>query len=381
MHRKNVRRLQSLAQAAICHALEQHNVGLDHQRLELVDQVLDFERNRENAEDQQALSLCYGAWLGEWAVAKLRGHWVGLSEPTPPRIVVGGVPTSPMDAVRRRLTDDHSPAMQALVAQWIEWSELTKNDALIRSQNQAAWDARDTDERFVRTVALPSDREEAIASLDPWLLENGVLEGRRILCLAAGGGTHGPLFSLAGADVTVVDFSERQLEIDRTLAANHGLQVKTVKASIDDLSVLETSSFDIVIQPVSTSYVREVTRIYDEVARVLSSGGLYVSQHKQPTSLQSTASTTTDGYLIRIPADKGYAIPPSAEVTTVREHEMTEYVHGWDALIGGLCRSGFVIEDLQEPPRADAWAKVGTPEHRARYLPPYVKIKARRTGL
>jgi hypothetical protein len=46
--------------------------------------------------------------------------------------------------------------------------------------------------------------------------------------------------------------------------------------------------------------------------------------------------------------------------------------------VGGLCRSGFVIEDFQEPPRADAWAAVGTDQHRACYLPPYLKIKARR---
>jgi len=53
-------------------------------------------------------------------------------------------------------------------------------------------------------------------------------------------------------------------------------------------------------------------------------------------------------------------------------------VHGLDALIGGLCRAGFVIEAFSEPPRADASAPAGSPGHRAWFLPPYLKIKARR---
>ena len=67
---------------------------------------------------------------------------------------------------------------------------------------------RQNDQRFVRTDVLLDNREEAIAAIDPWLRQEGSLEGRRVLCLAAGGGTHGPLFALAGADVTVVDFSK-----------------------------------------------------------------------------------------------------------------------------------------------------------------------------
>ena len=46
--------------------------------------------------------------------------------------------------------------------------------------------------------------------------------------------------------------------------------------------------------------------------------------------------------------------------------------------MGGLCRAGFAIEDLVEPSRADDQAAVGEIGHRARYVPPYVRIKARR---
>ena len=51
----------------------------------------------------------------------------------------------------------------------------------------------------------------------------GAVRGRRVLCLAAGGGRHGPLLAAAGADVTVVDLSPAMLEVDRRVAASRGL--------------------------------------------------------------------------------------------------------------------------------------------------------------
>jgi hypothetical protein len=57
-----------------------------------------------------------------------------------------------------------------------------------------------------------------------------------------------------------------------------------------------------------------------------------------------------------------------------------EFLHRWEELIGGLCRSGFVVEDLIEPLHAETDAAVGTFAQRSRYVAPYVRIKARRVG-
>jgi hypothetical protein len=43
-----------------------------------------------------------------------------------------------------------------------------------------------------------------------------------------------------------------------------------------------------------------------------------------------------------------------------------------------LCRAGFVIEDLREPYRGDAAAPPGHYGHRGLFVPPFVRIKARR---
>lgn len=65
---------------------------------------------------------------------------------------------------------------------------------------------------------LTLDEAAARARLDP---EGrlGDLRGKNVLCLAGGGGQQSVAFALLGANVTVVDLSEEQLQTDRAAAA------------------------------------------------------------------------------------------------------------------------------------------------------------------
>lgn len=148
---------------------------------------------------------------------------------------------------------------------------------------------------------------------------------------------------------------------------------------MDDLSALAAGSFDIVIQPVSTCYVPDVVRVYRQVARVLVPGGLYISQHKQPASLQAAAQPDGRSYAITEPYYRAGSLP-AVEGSAHRESGTLEFLHRWEDLLGGLCRSGFVIEDVLEPLLAQPQAAVGSFAHRSMFLPPYVRIKARRVG-
>ena len=249
-----------------------------------------------------------------------------------------------------------------------------------REHNRRIWDER---ARRQETHAQPvSDKEfakaRAIVDECGWLPQK--LTGLRVLCLAAGGGRHGPLFASLGAEVTVVDISGEMLELDRKICASRNLSVKTIQTSMDDLSMLAERAFEIVIQPVSTCYLAEVTKVYSEIARVTVAGGLYISQHKQPSSLQASALPGPAGYtLVDAYYNKG---PLPAEIGGLQHRETgaLEFVHTWETLLGGMCRAGFVIEDLVEPRHADAAAKPGSFGHRSSYLPPYVTVKARRRG-
>ncbi len=229
---------------------------------------------------------------------------------------------------------------------------------------------------FTEPVRAEQLREPLAATDSLGWLDGGVA-GKHVLCLAAGGGKYSVLFAEAGAVVTVVDISPVTLALDRQVAAERGLVVRTIEASMDDLGVLAPASFDIVAQPVSTCYVPDVLAVYREVARVTAPGGLYISQHKQPASLQAEPRGSGGGYALLEPY---YRTGPLPDVAGSRHREpgTLEFLHRWEQLIGGLCRAGFVIEDLTEPCHANEHSAPGEFGHRSRYVAPYVRIKARR---
>lgn len=246
-------------------------------------------------------------------------------------------------------------------------------------QNERAWDAlASRGQRFTR-AAKDDEFRDPLGTVDAnnWL--GGDISGKHLLCLAAGGGRQGPLYAAAGAVVKVVDISAAQLDLDRQVATERSLNLQTVQTSMDDLSMFENGQFDIVIHPVSTCYLPALQPVYSNVARVTKPGGIYISQHKQPASLQADTVSNENGYELLEPY---YRTEPLPEVrgSLHREEGTVEFLHRWEQLIGDMCRAGFVIEDLTEPFHADAKAKAGSFAHRSQFVAPYVRIKARRTS-
>lgn len=246
----------------------------------------------------------------------------------------------------------------------------------ILDHNQKAWDRRVSENQPFTRPATDEDFANPRLRLDKrgWL---GPLEGKRVLCLGAGGGKHGPLFAQAGAHPTVVDISSAQLEIDHRVAAERGLSLKTQHTSIDDLTPLYGEQFDLVVQPVSSCYIPDVAVMYREVAKVLLPGGLYVSQHKSPMNLQASLKPGPTGYEIVTPYRTKEALPQT-ESSRLRERGTLEFVHPMDRLLGKLCRAGFWIEDFSEPRHDKVDAEPGSFGHRAQFISPYLRIKARR---
>jgi SAM-dependent methyltransferase len=247
-----------------------------------------------------------------------------------------------------------------------------------RLQNKTAWNRLSDGSQFAK-VASDEECRDPINSLDGrgWLPSS--VAGLKVLCLASGGGWQSILYASAGARVTVVDLSGGMLELDRRESARRGLSVTTIEGSMDDLSMLHEESFDIVHQPVSTCYVPSVVTVYEQIARILRDGGLYISQHKQPTSAQITGRTKRDHFVVGIEYFHEGPLP-KVDDTSYRESGAVEYLHRWDELIGGLCRAGFVLEDLREPRRADYKAPIEHFGYRGRFIPPYVRLKARRVA-
>ena len=251
---------------------------------------------------------------------------------------------------------------------------------LAQDHNRRIWDERARKGLLHPRTARDDEFAEPLKAINGRGWIDGGLDGKHVLCLAGGGGLQAPLYAAAGARVTVVDISPSMLEQDRRVADERGLELQTIVASMDDLPMLADSSFDLVTQPVSTCYVPRLPRVYDEIARVLRIGGQYLSQHKQPANLQAAPTPFPNGYAV----NQGYydsgPLPPMHGDFEHREKGALEFAHRLEELVGGLCRSGFVIEDLAEPRHGDPAAEPGTFRHRSHYIPPYVAIKARRIG-
>ncbi|MFN3157961.1 MAG: class I SAM-dependent methyltransferase [Rubinisphaera brasiliensis] len=243
--------------------------------------------------------------------------------------------------------------------------------------NRAAYDKLARDGAVFAKCATDEECQQPLATLDSrgWLPKS--VQGMNVLCLAAGGGWQSILYATAGANVTVVDLSPQMLALDHREARRRSLSLRIIEGSMDDLSELVDGQFDIVHQPVSTCYVPEVLPVFKEVARVLKNGGIYISQHKSPVSLQVAERDARDRYVLGV----GYYHQgplPAVPDQSYRENGAVEYLHRFEQIVGGMCLAGLHIEALTEPYRGNPQARPGDFRHRGLFVAPYIRVKARR---
>ncbi|MBQ2314693.1 MAG: class I SAM-dependent methyltransferase [Treponema sp.] len=105
----------------------------------------------------------------------------------------------------------------------------------------------------------------------------GQLKGKKLLGLASGGGQQMPLFTALGAECTVFDYSEKQLESERLVAAREGYEIRIVRGDMTKPLPFADEEFDLIFHPVSNCYVQDVKPIWKECWRVLKPQGLLLS--------------------------------------------------------------------------------------------------------
>ena len=183
------------------------------------------------------------------------------------------------------------------------------------------------------------------------------LKEKKVLCLASGGGQQSAMFSLLGADVTVADISQGQLDGDIQAAVHYGYTIKTVQCSMTDLSVFEDESFDIVFQPISICFVPDVSVVYKEVYRVLKKGGLYQVHHTNPAILPTSFENDIDGwdgtgYRISSPYVGGALLTDENGNENMSCGEPTgEFRHLFIDMFCHLTEAGFQIKYVMEDER------------------------------
>ena len=148
----------------------------------------------------------------------------------------------------------------ATIDRWIkeedwEWGKAISHEEYIKALN-GEWDVKLTPVKVV-----PHE----------WF---GDLKAKKLLGLASGGGQQIPIFTALGAECTVLDYSDMQLENERMVAERENYKVNIVKADMTKPLPFEDESFDIIFHPVSNCYIENVEPVFKECYRILKKGGI-----------------------------------------------------------------------------------------------------------
>jgi len=231
---------------------------------------------------------------------------------------------------------------------------------------------------------LDLDKKTARKMIDP----HGMIDeiaGKNVLCLAGGGGQQSAIFALLGARVTVLDFSETQLQRDQQAASHYGVKVRTIQGDMRDLSAFKKDAFDIVYHAHCIAFIPDIHPVFQEVARVLRTDGLYhLDFHNPFTQGIDKEHWNGHGYLLKLPYVEGAQTVPrdyswdiqSEDGTKRRVRGPREFRHTLSSILNGLIKQQFVILGLWEETSGESNAKPGTWQHFETIAVPFLSLWA-----
>lgn len=216
----------------------------------------------------------------------------------------------------------------------------------------------------------------------------GEIVGKQVLCLAGGGGQQSVAFGLLGAQVTVLDISETQLQRDQQAAQHYGLTLTTVQGDMRNLACFGDAIFDVVWHAHSINFVPDPHQVFDEVRRVLCTGGLYhLSFHNPFTHGVDETKWNGVGYPLNqiyrdgeLPLAEIFANPDwtiEDEQGVVRQVKgPREFRHTLSTLLNGLISRGFVLLRFDEAAEGNPDAEPGSWDHYLAVITPYLELWA-----
>lgn len=198
------------------------------------------------------------------------------------------------------------------------------------------------------------------------------IQGLDILGLASGGGQQGPIFAAAGANVTILDNSPRQLERDRFVAEREGLHITTIQGDARDLSMLADEPFDLVFHPVSNLFIPEIRPVWREAFRVLRHGGVLLAGFMNPAfylfSVDAIEGRQPLTVVNKLPYNDLEDLPKEALEKFMAEGVPLEHSHSLTDQIGGQLDAGFHLVAMYE----DCHTRVAL----SAYMPTYIATRA-----
>lgn len=193
------------------------------------------------------------------------------------------------------------------------------------------------------------------------------LKGLKILGLASGGGQQGPVLATLGADVTIFDNSEKQLQQDKTISDQFNLDIKIVQGDMKDLSAFADNSFDLIFNPCSVLFVDNVLPVWKECFRVLKPNGILMTGLMNPIALQLDEESLK--LIYRQPFSDLHSLTAEKLEELTKANEALIFGHSLTDQISGQLEAGFLLTDMYE----DDW---GGENKLDAYFPAFMATRA-----
>lgn len=149
--------------------------------------------------------------------------------------------------------------------------------------SDAVWDERFSAEHYVYGKEPNAFLEENVAHL----------YGREVLCLAEGEGRNAVFLARRGFSVTAVDASAVGLDKARRLAAEHGVEIHTVHADLEDYA-LGIDRWDAIVSVFCHVLTPLRRKVHAQVAAALREGGVFLLEAYTPAQLQNNTGGPRD---------------------------------------------------------------------------------------
>ena len=227
----------------------------------------------------------------------------------------------------KNYTQINSKTIDTWVKNGWEWGTPISHDVYVKAKN-GKWDVLLTPTKYVPKNWFPD------------------LNGIKLLGLASGGGQQMPIFASLGAECTVLDYSEKQLENEKLVAEREGYKIEIVKADMTKPLPFDNNTFDVIFHPVSNIFIENVYHVWNECYRILKSGGILLSGLDNGINFLFDDDEKSIEIVNKLP----YNPLKNEELLTKLEEsdDGIQFSHTLEEQIGGQLKAGLQLVDLYE---------------------------------